>query len=1034
MIVQLFLRYVARPLVRLRYRVRIEGLEKLRNLRGPALVLPNHPGYIDPVLVMTQLGAEIPLRPLVVSFMYRPVFLNPLMKFINALEVPDLVQHSASAREQVEPLIQTVVAGLDRGEKFLIYPAGRIERNGLEHIGFTRAVSDLLTLRPDTTVVLVRTVGVWGSMTTYAFTGKEPSLPEKFVKALGILAANLIFFTPRRRVKMTIEIVDPKTLPGFSREKLNPWLEAWYNRELSTEPIYVPYHFWFGPRTFDYPRPKLGLEVPLEKITPATRQAVIDILEEKLKRPLTDDERKPETPLENLGLDSLDRMDLAQIIEGRFGFRSEHVATTVGELWVLAQGLVEATQGDPIEVPAIWDAPRANPETAYSVLAPTILEGFVRQALAHPGESAASDDLSGVVTYWQMLTGARLLSKRFADLPGDVVGLMLPASVAADTAFMALLWARKLPVLLNWTTGPVNLDHAAKVMQIQRIVTSRKFIDRIGIKIEGVEYVFLEDVRKTIGKPEAIATLLGQRFFPGKVLAALPHPDPDDTAVVLFTSGSEKAPKAVPLTHRNIMTDVQAGASALGFKRGDILLGFLPPFHSFGLSGNMVLPLTGGVRVVHHADPTDAAGLVRKIAAYKATLLLTTPTFFSYILNAGKPADLASLRVVVTGAEKCPDALFARAKEMTPHAILSEGYGITECSPVVSVSRYDNLRPGTIGQPLDGVEVLVVDPDSMQPLPTGQRGLLLVHGATIFPGYLHYDGPSPFHEYDGKRWYITGDLASLDPDGFIHFAGRLKRFLKAGGEMISLPALEEPLASAYPPGEKGPQVAVEGVETPDGRRIVLFTTADIQLRDANTLLTKAGFRGIMRLDEVRHLKTLPLLGTGKIDYKVLRAKTRGQTRVLTHSSGSSLRQQLLQFLARQFFHEGFVTAQARLKKLPLARLQRLDFFLHRARRDQLVSLHTARLSHAMGPRGRLLFHGGIPPRIEMNHGIRAGQIEPRPARLQADEKKRNIGVRLKTVDLGLPLHRLPVEITKTQLTPLGLVAQQMQHAHELAEK
>jgi long-chain-fatty-acid--[acyl-carrier-protein] ligase len=160
----------------------------------------------------------------------------------------------------------------------------------------------------------------------------------------------------------------------------------------------------------------------------------------------------------------------------------------------------------------------------------------------------------------------------------------------------------------------------------------------------------------------------------------------------------------------------------------------------------------------------------------------------------------------------------------------------------------------------------------MQPLGPDQRGLLLIHGATVFPGYLHYDGPSPFHEIDGQRWYITGDLAKVDADGFIHFAGRLKRFLKAGGEMISLPALEEPLAAKYPPGDKGPQVAVEGIETPTGRKIVLFTTADIALADANALLTAAGFRGIMRLDEVRKIETIPVLGTGKTDYKILRAQ------------------------------------------------------------------------------------------------------------------------------------------------------------------
>jgi acyl-CoA synthetase (AMP-forming)/AMP-acid ligase II/1-acyl-sn-glycerol-3-phosphate acyltransferase/acyl carrier protein len=872
MLAHLFLRYIGRPLTHLRYRVEIDGLEKLRALRGPALVLPNHPGHVDPVLIMTHLGGEISLRPLVVSFMYQPFYLNPLMRFINALEVPDLVQHSASAREKVEPLIRTVVEGLDRGDKFLIYPSGRIERNGLEQIGSTRAVSDILAQRPDTAVVLVRTAGVWGSMTTFAPTGHEPSLPLRFVQAIGILVSNLIFFTPRRRVKITIEVFDKNSLPDLAREKLNPFMESWYNRGLTTEPKFVPYHFLFGPRSFDYPKPKGSLEVPLEKITPATQQAVVEILEEKLKRPLTDAEKKPATLLENLGLDSLDRMDLAQTIEQRFSFRSELIATNIGELWGLAQGLIETDQVEPFKVAAAWNAPRAAADAAFKVLAPNILECFVRQAITHPNEAIAVDDLSGVVTYGRMLTGVRLMAKRFAALPGDAVGLMLPASVAADTAFMALLLAKKLPVLLNWTTGPVNLNHAAKVMDLKRVITSQKFIDRIDVKIEGTEYFFLEDLRKDIGKFEAVTMLLRTRLFPSAVLAGLPKIDPDQNAVVLFTSGSEKAPKAVPLTHRNIVTDVQNGASALGFKRGDILLGFLPPFHSFGMSGNVVLPLAGGVRVVHHADPTDAAGLVRKIDACKPTLLLTTPTFFSYILNAAKPGQLDSLRIVITGAEKCPDVLFDRAKKMAPNAILSEGYGITECSPVVSVSRPDDVRLGTIGRPLDGVEVCVVDPDSMKPLPVDQRGLLLVHGPTVFPGYLHYDGPSPFHELDGKRWYITGDLAGVDADGFIHFAGRLKRFLKAGGEMISLPALEEPLASAYPAGDKGPQVAVEGVELPDGRRIVLFTTTDLKLADANALLTQAGFRGIMRLDEVRQVDSLPLLGTGKIDYKVLRAQ------------------------------------------------------------------------------------------------------------------------------------------------------------------
>jgi long-chain-fatty-acid--[acyl-carrier-protein] ligase len=253
-------------------------------------------------------------------------------------------------------------------------------------------------------------------------------------------------------------------------------------------------------------------------------------------------------------------------------------------------------------------------------------------------------------------------------------------------------------------------------------------------------------------------------------------------------------------------------------------------------------------------------------------VLCGTPTFIGYILDRARAGQLNSIRMIIVGAEKCPAALFERCKQVAPGATLLEGYGITECSPVVSGNTPKNIRAGTVGKPLPPVEVCVVDIDSQRELPRGQVGMLWVAGPTVFPGYIAHDGPSPFTERDGKRWYVTGDLASLDADGFILFAGRLKRFLKAGGEMISLPALEEPFVQMYPPTEHGPRVAVEGVETDDGRRIVLFTTEEITLRDANLKLLKEGFRGVLRLDEVRKVDAIPVLGTGKTDYKVLRAQ------------------------------------------------------------------------------------------------------------------------------------------------------------------
>jgi acyl-CoA synthetase (AMP-forming)/AMP-acid ligase II len=217
--------------------------------------------------------------------------------------------------------------------------------------------------------------------------------------------------------------------------------------------------------------------------------------------------------------------------------------------------------------------------------------------------------------------------------------------------------------------------------------------------------------------------------------------------------------------------------------------------------------------------------------------------------------------------------VFDKVKQLAPKAHVLEGYGVTECSPCVAVNPVVKPKRGTIGKPLPNVSVCVVDLETGVKLPANTMGLLLVSGPTIFPGYIGYEGESPFRELDGVRWYITGDLAALDDDGYIVFHGRLKRFLKAGGEMISLPALEEPFTKVYPPTDRGPRIAVEGIERDGGgRHVVLFTTEAIDLKAANAILQADGFRGVMRLDAVQPVESIPVLGTGKTDYKLLRAK------------------------------------------------------------------------------------------------------------------------------------------------------------------
>lgn len=868
----------------LRYRVRIVGSEKLRGLRGPTLVMPNHPGYIDPPLLLCHMRLPGGIRPIVYAGNYRNPVLYPLMRLVDALEVPDLREHSRDAHQRTLAMIDAVVAGLQQGENFVLYPSGRAQRRGLEEIGAARSASEILKrCPPQTNIVLVRTLGIFGSSFTYARTGSAPNMIRSALRGIGWTLASLLFFAPRREVTMTVEVIDRKDLPDLSREKLNRYLEQWYNREGRAAPRFVPYHWLFGPREWHYPDTAGGTDVDPEKIRPATIKAVKAFIEEKLGRALTEEEQQPEMTLDQIGLDSLDRMDIALTIEDRFGFHSDRVANTLGEVWALAEGILGTSSQEAMTVPKLWQQPPGDMDPT-EVLAETLAEGFLRRCLKNPGDAAVADRLSGVLTYRKLLVGARLLARRLGQMPGDAVGILLPASAAADLVFFASHLAGKLPVLLNWTTGPANLAHAVKTLGIRRVVTSRKLIDRLGIEAPGADFFFLEDLRSEIGKLEKLSALLATYLLPGRLLRSVPTQRPDDPAVVLFTSGSEAAPKAVPLTHRNLITNCQASLVVLKATRADSILGFLPPFHSFGLLGNIVAPILAGVRVVHHPDPTDAAGLVRTTAAYRTTLLITTPTFLSYMFGLAKPKELRSVRIIVTGAEKCPDAIFARARQMAPQATILEGYGITECSPVVSGNRPENVHLGTVGQPLGGVEVCVVDPDTMEPLPAGSTGLLLVRGDSVFPGYLNYEGPDPFVEADGHRWYVTGDLVQLDQEQFIHFRGRLKRFLKAGGEMISLPALEEPLADRYPPTEQGPQLAVEGVETPDGRWIVLFSTRDITLQEANALLVEAGLRGVMRIDEVVRLETVPVLGTGKTDYKVLRSMVTDRVRAVAKKS------------------------------------------------------------------------------------------------------------------------------------------------------
>ena len=326
----------------------------------------------------------------------------------------------------------------------------------------------------------------------------------------------------------------------------------------------------------------------------------------------------------------------------------------------------------------------------------------------------------------------------------------------------------------------------------------------------------------------------------------------------------------MPLTHANILTNIGDVLDVVPLDDRDVLIGMLPPFHSFGLSIPTIVPLCTGLRTVYHPNPTEAALLARVIETYRASILVGTPAFVGGIVRAARPSQLATLRLAVTGAEKCPPAIHEAVRARCPGATILEGYGITECSPVVSANWPGQVFPGSIGRLMPSVEGLVVHHETGAPLPPDETGMLLVRGPSVFAGYLNHDGESPFVTVGGHTWYRTGDLVRRDADGVLWFEGRLKRFVKMGGEMISLAAIESALLPHLTsPDDEGPSIAVDAAGSPDNPEVVLYSLREVDRDSVNSFLRSAGFSPLYYVRRVVRVRSIPILGTGKTDYRGL---------------------------------------------------------------------------------------------------------------------------------------------------------------------
>ncbi len=872
----------------LRYRVHVRGLDEvLKQLpkdKG-VLILPNHTAEMDPILLILLLWphSRLRARPVVVEDVYYLPFTHFVMKAMQALPCPNMEQIVNRWKIKRMRKVQDEIARSLKEEKqtFLIYPSGKLKHSAKEILGGASFVPTILSEAPDTTVVLIRTEGLWGSTFSRALTGTGPPIATTFAKCAKILFKNLLFFAPKRNVTITLELASPNFYQLKERQEINRFLEAWYNASWPNqeEPlVLVPYYFW----SRHLPEVKREHQETVHEdyhVLPEDKQKEVIAKVAALAGVPPDQIRPDQELIHDLSLDSLDLAQLAVFIDERFHIdgRAPSDFVKVSDLF----SFKEAQAALPIELFHLPEEPkRPRPGTPQGA---TLQEAFLRSCERMDGFVACADGLgAGVVSYSKFKTGVLVLSEEIRKLPGDNIGILLPASVGAYLLILSVLFAGKTPVMLNWTAGIKSLDHAAEVTKIQTVLSSLKFLTRIrDLELGVVEdrILLLDDVRYKLTLAKKLKGKLRSFFSVKSLLKRLGPVDPDSTAVLLFTSGTETLPKGVPLSHRNLLSNQTAALEAFSFENNDLLYAVLPPFHSFGFSVTGLLPILSGLKVIFAPDPNDSHSIARDIAMYHATFFCCAPSFIRNLFQVADPLQLKSLKLVVAGAEKAPEALFEYAKKLDGVLRMIEGYGITECGPIVTICRLDKPRIG-VGLPINGIELCIVDPETSQKLPQGTQGEVCIHGPNVFKGYLGYSR-DPFLTLEGKKWYRSGDLGILQPDGSLVLSGRLKRFVKIGAEMVSLGGLEEELLEIIkekkmeqlPSGItelKGPPIALCAQEKPGEKTLlILFSVYDLDKEALNVALKHRGYSNLVRLNEVRSLREIPLTGTGKTHYRSL---------------------------------------------------------------------------------------------------------------------------------------------------------------------
>jgi acyl-[acyl-carrier-protein]-phospholipid O-acyltransferase/long-chain-fatty-acid--[acyl-carrier-protein] ligase len=496
-------------------------------------------------------------------------------------------------------------------------------------------------------------------------------------------------------------------------------------------------------------------------------------------------------------------------------------------------------------------------------------EALIAVARRFPKRVVLEDVTYQKFNYRKLLIASHLLASRLErELPGnsDRVGVLLPNVNGNPLSVFALWFLGKVPAVLNYTTGMATMLSCIQLAGLKQVLTSRKFLERFHLDPQplveaGVTLVYLEDLLRNLTPWQKLAALFKVALHPASILRKRMHSQA--TAVVLFTSGSEGMPKAVELTHRNVLANIRQMVSVIDLLETDRFFNALPLFHSFGLTIGTLLPLLRGVYVFIYPSPLHYRVVPTAFYNLDCTVLFGTNTFLNGYARKAHPYDFRGLRYLFAGAEKLQEATANTWMQKFGVRVI-EGYGATECSPCLSANTPMLPKAGSAGRFLPCIEHKV---EPVQGVDEGGR--LFVRGPNIMRGYLNPEANARFQELGG--WYDTGDIVKVDEEGFLFILGRLKRFAKVSGEMVSLTAVEEALAGAFPQYGMRCQVAV--ISRPDeakGEMLIAVTNEQrLQLEEIRAAVKAKGLSNLAVPREVKFLKEIPHLGTGKVNHREL---------------------------------------------------------------------------------------------------------------------------------------------------------------------